>query len=149
MGKITITIDTDLYKVAPIKETPEWRANLTEIGYSHKSVIADVMAAVPANLPGVVAHSGEPVAVCAFERECDILWLDNVPNGAPLFTHPPEPANAIAIAQAALEAAANRIECGNFLHAQSPEAVVAKSAANSIRAINPQSIIDAATKGQS
>ncbi len=54
-----------------------------------------------------------------------------------------------AIVRAALEAAASMIDRGIFLHDKSPEAMIAKHATQSIRAIDPQTIIDAATKGQS
>ena len=98
MGKITVTFDTNLHKIVPVDPTPEMSAAgfcVNEAEHDPSGVYRAMLAAVPDDLPGVVVHSGEPVA-----------WLRDTVDGSffattcpacegykgkndPLFTHPP------------------------------------------------------------
>ena len=100
MSKITVTIDTDLCKVVPVEPTGDmleafktkykagdfWKERIV-------GAISDMLAAVPVELPGVVAHNGEPVAW--WIHESDQIFIGGAHDKPfasawkPLFTHPP------------------------------------------------------------
>lgn len=95
--KRTITIDTGLVAVVPVDPLAIMAggfayADAAGLPFSHPGYEA-LIAAVPAALPGVVEHSGEPVGYTA-EQESQKWPYPIYPTASayidvPLFTHPP------------------------------------------------------------
>lgn len=85
MGKITVTMDTDLHKVVPL--TPS-----TDMLEDYGTGYSDILGRIPGTLPGVVVHSGEPAA---FATQDGFIFYGSEPPDriykglTELFTHPP------------------------------------------------------------
>lgn len=161
----TKSFDDAVYKIVPIEPADIQIAGLcrgyvngflmaseSTTGDGFKQGYADMLAAVPDDLPGVTTHSGEPSAFMVPFRyssedeiayaldhandgkeylldrckDCGMEWMGEIVD---LFTHPAP--DAITIIKAALESAA--VICDNR--------DIASWCAQAIRAIDPQSII--------
>lgn len=86
---ITVTYDPAVYKMVPVDPTLKMLyACAAEYDTLNKLNYAAMLAAVPADLPGVVAHSWEPAAKIDDTGHMQFLRYD-LKIGDKLFTHPP------------------------------------------------------------
>ena len=170
----TITYNPAVYKLVPIEPDVRMKAigcasisevtsdncgeRVTPSTYDAQYVYEQMVSQSLDNTPGVVTHSGEPVAYAWYHRgnvnfddQGDLsLFDDEKGTPIPLFTHP-EP-DALAIVKATLEAAILACEKESDYYAErdndiAPElqataATGCDSCVDSLYNINPQGILD-------
>ena len=100
MTMVTKSYDDSIYKLVPIEPTDEILTSTVEAGLNTtlNGIYCAMIGAVPTDLPGVITHSGEPVAyshknfpksvISKTAKDEEILDMEMW--CIPLFAHPPQ-----------------------------------------------------------